>query len=195
MSRHLEHDWFSEPLPVNVHLGERSWLHSTYAFRHFQSRQARGLAVGNDTGLYKGTFFDLGPDGQVEIGNFCTVVSAIICTNARVVIQDYVLIAHDVVIADSPVSTPVWNPANVSKHALDDEPSSGASRNSIFIGENAWICARAILLGGATIGEGSIVGAGSVVDFSVPPFSIVAGNPGRIVGEVRRKAGGGLKTI
>ncbi len=186
MSRHLEHDWFPEPLPPNVQLGERSWLYSTYAFRHFQSRQDRGLTVGNDTGLYKGTFFDLGPDGEVVIGNFCTVVGAIICTNARVVIQDYALIAHDVVIADSPVSTPVWEPTKLTASASGYEPSSGVSHNSIFIGENVWICARAILLGGAAIGEGSIVGAGSVVDFNVPPFSIVAGNPARIVSEIRR---------
>ena len=194
MSERLEHDWFPEPLPPNVLLGERTWLHSTYAFRHYQSNRSRGLTVGSDTGLYNNTFFDLGPEGEVAIGNFCTVVGAIFCTNARVVIQDYVLIAHDVVIADSPVSIPVWNPTKVSKHALDSEPSSGTSRDSIFIGENVWICTRAILLGGATIGEGSIVGAGSVVDFRVPPFSIVAGNPARIVSEVRRKLNGGLKT-
>ncbi len=186
MSRYLEHDWFPEPLPTNVLLGERTWLYSTYAFRHYQSKRSVGLTVGSDTGLYNGTFFDLGPDGEVVIGNFCTVVGAIICTNARVVIQDYALIAHDVVIADSPVSTPVWEPIKVPKRAPGYEPSLGESRDSIFIGENTWICARAILLGGATIGEGSIVGAGSVVDFSVPPFSIVAGNPARIVSEVHR---------
>ncbi|MBP8291359.1 MAG: hypothetical protein KAX65_01225 [Caldilineaceae bacterium] len=55
---------------------------------------------------------------------------------------------------------------------------------SIYIGENAWIGARAIVLGGAHIGAGSIVGAGAVVDFLVPPYSVVAGNPARVVGAV-----------
>ena len=53
---------------------------------------------------------------------------------------------------------------------------------SISIGSNSWIGARAILLAGARIGEGAIVGAAAVVDFSVPPYAIVAGNPARIVG-------------
>ena len=57
---------------------------------------------------------------------------------------------------------------------------------SIHIGENAWIGARAILLGGARIGEGSIVGAGCVVDFTVPPYRVVAGNPARVVGMINR---------
>jgi acetyltransferase-like isoleucine patch superfamily enzyme len=61
-----------------------------------------------------------------------------------------------------------------------------ATRPSIEIGENAWIGARAILLGGARIGAGSVVGAAAVVDFVVPPDSIVAGNPARVV--ARRRA-------
>ncbi len=187
MSRHLEHDWYSEPLPENVHLGERTWLYSAYAFRHFQSRKERGLAVGNDTGLYNGTFFDLAADGEVEIGNFCTIVGAIICTNARVVIQDFVLIAHEVVIADGTVAVPSWegNPLSQGRASLADP--NNPTYESIRIGENAWIGTRAILLAGAKIGIGSIVGAGAVVDFEVPPYSVAAGNPARVVGEIRRK--------
>lgn len=56
----------------------------------------------------------------------------------------------------------------------------------IEIQDNVWIGARAVILGGARIGEGSIVGAASVVDFEVPPYSIVAGNPARVVGSVTR---------
>ncbi|HUP79759.1 MAG TPA: DapH/DapD/GlmU-related protein, partial [Pirellula sp.] len=57
----------------------------------------------------------------------------------------------------------------------------------IFIGENAWIGMRAIILGGAHIGEGAIVGAGAVVDCVVTPYSIVAGNPAVIVGQARQR--------
>jgi acetyltransferase-like isoleucine patch superfamily enzyme len=186
MSRYLEHDWFPEPLPDNVQLGERTWLYSTYAFRHYRSRQTQGLNVGNDTGLYNGTFFDLGPDGQVEIGNFCTLVGAIICSNARVVIQDYALIAHEVVIADQGASIPDWGTDN-TRRDVTNRPGY-ETRNGVFIGQNAWIGARAILLGGAHIGEGAIVGAAAVVNFKVPDFAIVAGNPARIVGQTRRNA-------
>ena len=51
----------------------------------------------------------------------------------------------------------------------------------VVIGDGCWICSRAIILPGVTIGEGSVVAAGSIVTKDVPPFSIVAGNPARIV--------------
>lgn len=54
---------------------------------------------------------------------------------------------------------------------------------SIRIGDHAWIGYRAIILPGVTIGQGAVIGAGSVVTRDVPPFSIVAGNPARCIGE------------
>lgn len=168
--RRLEHDWFSEPLPGNVELGPRSWLYSSYAFRHFHSQRPTGLRVGHDTGLYDGTFFDLGPNGEVEIGNYCTLVGAIINTNGRIVIHDFVLIAHEVVLADSF--------AGIPGTALEGRP---ASDPAIELGENSWVGARAVLLEGARVGAGAIIGAAAVVDFEVPPYSVVAGNPARVV--------------
>lgn len=169
--RRLEHDWFSEPLPENVELGPRTWLYSTFALRHFHSRRPCGLRVGQDTGLYNGTFFDLGPEGEVEIGNYCTLVGAIISTNGRVAIHDFVFIAHEVVLADWAFAAP----------ADGDRQADVDGAEGIVIGENAWIGARAVLLGGARIGTGAIVGAAAVVDFDVPAYSVVAGNPARVV--------------
>jgi acetyltransferase-like isoleucine patch superfamily enzyme len=51
----------------------------------------------------------------------------------------------------------------------------------VIIKAGAWICVRAVILPGVTIGENSIVSAGSVVDSDVPPRSIVAGNPAKIL--------------
>ena len=44
---------------------------------------------------------------------------------------------------------------------------------------NVWIATGAIVLPGVTIGEGAVVGAGSVVARDVPPWTVVAGNPAR----------------
>lgn len=175
----LAHDWFPRPLPRNVVIGERSWLYSSFALLHYRSRRLCGLRVGKDTGLYNGTFFDLGPEAEVEIGNYCTLVGAIISSNSRVVISDYVFIAHEVVIADTPAALP-----GGSEKA--DSRSSGCALSgvSVFIGENAWIGTRAILLAGARIGEGAIIGAAAMVDFDVPAYAVVAGNPAKIVGQV-----------
>ncbi len=67
-------------------------------------------------------------------------------------------------------------------HAL--EP---ARRRAVTIGKpivierNVWIAAGATIIGGVTVGENSVVAAGSVVTKSVPPNSLVGGNPARLI--------------
>ena len=165
---HLEHDWFPRPLPANVSIGERSWCYSSFAFLHYRSTRPCGVRVGHDTGIYNGSFFDLGADAEVTIGNFCTIVGAIIVTNGRVHIGDYSFIAHEVVLADHAAMTPASH-------------GSRGKTKGISIGANSWIGARATLLDGADIGEGAIVGAGAVVSCVVPPFMAAIGNPARLV--------------
>ena len=81
-ARRLEHDWFSWPLPENVRIGSNSWLYSSFAFLHYRSRLPDGVVIGNNTGVYNGTFFDLGSEGSVTIGDYCTIVGAILSTIA-----------------------------------------------------------------------------------------------------------------
>jgi len=52
---------------------------------------------------------------------------------------------------------------------------------SAVIEDDVWIGARAIILSGTHIGKGSIISAGSVISSKIPPYSIVAGNPGRVI--------------
>jgi len=174
--RFLPHDWYPEPLPDNVKIGPRSWLYSTYAFRHYRSTRPVGVRIGHDTGVYNGTFFDLGPEGEAEVGDYCTLVGAILSTNSRVEIGDYALISHEVVIAGrfAPVP-PDTRPAR----------SADSTDRTVSIGPNVWVGMRAVLCGPLQIGEGAVIGAAAVVTDDVPPFAIVAGNPARIVGSVR----------
>jgi acetyltransferase-like isoleucine patch superfamily enzyme len=171
-TKSLPHDWIPEPLPGNIQIGPRSWLYSTFAFVHYRSQQACGVQVGHDTGIYNGTFFDIGTNGQVIIGNYCTLVGAILSTNGLISIGDYTFIAHEVTIADHFAATP----PNASDHIASPRRNS-----EISIGPNVWIGARATILRGADIGEGAIVGAACVVNGKVPPHSIIAGNPARIL--------------
>jgi maltose O-acetyltransferase len=56
----------------------------------------------------------------------------------------------------------------------------------VIIGHHVWIGYRAVVLPGVTIGDGAVVGAGAVVTKDVEPFTIVAGNPARKIGERNR---------
>jgi maltose O-acetyltransferase len=53
--------------------------------------------------------------------------------------------------------------------------------NPVIISDDVWIGTRAIILPGVTIGKGSIIGAGAVVTKNVPEYTIVAGNPARVI--------------
>lgn len=63
---------------------------------------------------------------------------------------------------------------------IKDQP---VSSKGIYIGEDVWISAHAGIVDGVNIGEGTIVGMGSIVTKAVPAFSKVAGNPARIIGK------------
>lgn len=60
------------------------------------------------------------------------------------------------------------------------QQESSAAR-PIVIGNDVWIGARVIILPGVHVGNGSVIGAGSVVTKDVPDYGIVAGNPARLI--------------
>ena len=68
-------------------------------------------------------------------------------------------------------------------HPLDvQERNKGIEKAlPITIGDNVWLGGNVTVLPGVSIGEGSVIGAGSVVTRSVPPHTVCAGNPARII--------------
>ena len=176
----LAHDWYPAEVPPNVTLGERSWLHSSFAFVHHRSERDPSVRIGPDCGLYTGTYFDLGPQGQVEIGKCCTVNGATFSSNDRIVIGDYALIAYGVVIAGSAFAVPPD-----ARAAMGEDSRLLEHQREVRIGDDAWIGSRAVVLGGSTVGNGAAVGAAAVIDGEVPDYAIAAGNPARIVGWAR----------
>jgi acetyltransferase-like isoleucine patch superfamily enzyme len=73
---------------------------------------------------------------------------------------------------------------------LGHDPQSAAFdcvAGEVQIGDRAWIGARALILPGVKIGEGAVVGAGSIVTKDVPPYAIVAGSPARKIKERTRE--------
>ena len=58
---------------------------------------------------------------------------------------------------------------------------TGSEDLGVVIEDDVWVGARAIILRGVTVGRGAIVGAGSLVNKSVPPYAVVGGNPARVL--------------
>ncbi|KAF2846435.1 maltose O-acetyltransferas-like protein [Plenodomus tracheiphilus IPT5] len=73
-------------------------------------------------------------------------------------------------------------------HPLDPALRNGTSGpelgKEIHVGEDCWIGGNVSILPGVTIGKGSVVGAGSVVTKNVPDFTVVAGNPARVIRKI-----------
>ena len=60
-------------------------------------------------------------------------------------------------------------------------PSFELQTKPLVVGDSAWICSRAIVLPGVTVGEGAVVAAAAVVTKDVPPWTVVAGNPAKVI--------------
>lgn len=69
-------------------------------------------------------------------------------------------------------------------HALGDHTKPGR-RAPVTIGDRVWLGARVIVLCGTQIGEGAVIGANSVVRGAIPPYTLAAGSPARVIRELR----------
>ena len=75
---------------------------------------------------------------------------------------------------------PYINIIDNAYHDIEDHSLTPPSR-PVIIGDNVWIGTRVIVLPGVTIGDRAVIGAGAVVTKDVPPRSVAAGNPARIL--------------
>lgn len=183
--RKLAWDWYDGVVPENVVLDESAYCETTFSFRFYRSQLSYGLKYGRGASSYLGTMFDIGPQGRVELGEYALVHGARIICDAEVIIGDYALISWNVVLMDSyrVPSDPLKRrreleliPSRELRQACAEVPA-----RPVHIGRNVWIGFDACILPGVRIGEGSVVGAKSVVAENVPPFTVVAGNPARVI--------------
>lgn len=125
---------------------------------------------GNNVNFYK--FAHINP--EIEIGNNSDIgyKSAIY---GKCIIGDNVMMAPEVKIY-------------TRNHRFDRKDIPMIKQGTtpvkpVIIGNDVWIGSRVIILPGVTIGDGAIIGAGSVVTKDVPPYSIFAGNPAKFIRE------------
>ena len=135
-------------------------------------------------GLQAPVYFDYGCNttfGQCSGANF-NLTCLDVCP---VTIGDNVLIGPNVTLA-----TPM-HPL-LPEERNDRQRADGSFYNleyakPIVIEKDCWLASNVIVCGGVTIGEGSVIGAGSGVTRDIPPHSLAAGNPCRVIREITEK--------
>ena len=70
------------------------------------------------------------------------------------------------------------------KHKADGTIYDDEYGRPITIGSNCWLASNVVVIGGVTIGEGCVIGAGSVVTKDIPPHSLAVGNPCRVIRQI-----------
>jgi acetyltransferase-like isoleucine patch superfamily enzyme len=110
--------------------------------------------------------------GRITIGNYCLV-----CPGVRLGAAEEITIADNCMLASGAYIT------DADWHDIYNRVAIGKTA-PVRIEKNVWIGDSAIVCKGVTIGENSIIGAGSIVVDSVPANTIAAGNPARVVKEL-----------
>ena len=183
--RKLANDWYDGVIPDNVVFDDSNFIDTSYSFRRFRSRAKDALKLGRGAAIYTNSGFDLGPDARVEIGDFAMINGAEIVCDESIRIGDYALISWNVLLIDN-CRAPraiAQRRAYVAEILRNNTRAIGLQTQgrAIVIGANVWIGHDCVVLPGVTIGQGSIVGARSVVVESVPEFAVAAGNPARVI--------------
>lgn len=165
-------DWYPGLIPRNSVIDPGAYVGSSYNFVRFHSEQDVGVSVARGASLDASTL-DVGPGGQVIIGEFAMVTSAYILCDLHIEIGAYSMISWNAVIMDNYRGLP----------RDGNNPSIGETMSArpVTLGCNTWIGFEACVLPGVTVGDGAIVGARAVVFDDVPPLAVVAGNPARVI--------------
>ncbi|WP_143315757.1 acyltransferase [Clostridium sp. HBUAS56017] len=135
----------------------------------------------------RGTLIADAVGGKITIGENCYVgENSKIWAMEEIQIGNNVLIAHNVNIIDNNGHSTDYK---VRREELPYILKCGHAKQNIFnrrikpiiIGDDVWIGLNSIILKGVSIGKGAIIASGSVVTKDVPEFTMVSGNPARVI--------------
>jgi acetyltransferase-like isoleucine patch superfamily enzyme len=188
--RRVRDDWFDGVVPACVDVDPQAHIESAFSFAACRARAPHAVQIGRAAHVYSATIFDVGERGVVKVGPFAMLNGVRLVCESRIEIGAYAAISWNVMLMDSyrlPTDLTrrrAWvEHARGPVHALVDPD---APTQPICLRDNVWLGFDVCVLPGVTIGEGSVVGAGSVVCSDVPAYTLVAGNPARPVRALRR---------
>jgi acetyltransferase-like isoleucine patch superfamily enzyme len=145
--------------------------------------------------IYRSARMDTPPYRKFWLGDYSVIESFCCINNAvgDVIIGDHTRVGlHNTIIGPVTIGSHVNLAQGITVTALNHnfEESSkrideqGVTTKPVIIGNDIWIGANAVLLPGVTIGDHSVVAAGAVVTKDVPPHSLVAGVPAKIIKKI-----------
>lgn len=142
--------------------------------------------IGNNVKIDVPFYCDYGQ--HISIGN-----NVIININCTFVDCNKITIGNNVLIASNVQIYTATHPVNISDRLLDNwsynNPHAFFNTYAlpVTIEDNVWIGGGVIILPGVTIGKNSVIGAGSVVNKSIPPNSLAIGNPCKVIRKINNK--------
>ena len=147
---------------------------------------------GKHSVIHRSARMDTPPYRLFSLGNYSVIESFACINNAvgDVIIGDHTRIGlHNTIIGPVDIGNHVNLAQGITVTALNHNFSDtnkrideqGVSTNPVTIEDDVWIGANAVILPGVTIGEHSVVAAGAVVTKDVPPHSLVAGVPAKVI--------------
>ncbi len=130
--------------------------------------------------------------GKIIIGNDVYIGDGcILSARNEIEIGDNVLIAHMVSIFDNDSHPMNYLERRVHFRSIIRQQSANEYKYNILnskvtIEDDVWLGLNSIILKGVTVGKGAVVGAGSVITKDVSPYTVVAGNPARVIGVIEQ---------
>jgi acetyltransferase-like isoleucine patch superfamily enzyme/coenzyme F420-reducing hydrogenase beta subunit len=124
-----------------------------------------GFGYGSDIEVFKGGKLIIA--GLINSGGGSNMGTTLICAE-RIEIGSHVMIGRNVTIRD-----------NNGRHYLSQQGYKDT--RPVIIGNHVWLCEGCTVMAGVKIGDGAIIGAHAVVYSNVPPFSLVSGNPAKVL--------------
>jgi acetyltransferase-like isoleucine patch superfamily enzyme len=135
------------------------------------------LEIGEGTLLEPGCWLTLAPRARIEIGAGCFLNrNTMLAAHDEIEIGDHTMLANGCFVGDA-------------DHRFDDPDTpvtwqGFVSKGPVRIGANCWFGANCVVTSGVTIGDRCVIGANSVVTKDLPPGTIAAGAPAKVVKEI-----------
>ena len=139
-----------------------------------QRKESGTITLGDNISVYKDCILDTGQSGNITVGSKSSIHhhSILKAYIGSIQIGSGVMIAANCALYS-------YNHEIAADISIRDQPI--ISRGGIKIADEAWLGTGVIVLDGADIGKGAVIGAGSVVNGHIPDNAIAVGNPAKVV--------------